>query len=123
MQVMHRIDAGKRFKRQEETTVQPARGFRETHLELRHRKTGISLGTLLEAAWDLEAEDVPRPRDRKGRLEGLSGVFHITTSPLEHREGRVPQQRVDLGGCVTGFQNRRKVVDRFKMLCFNVRPT
>jgi hypothetical protein len=34
--------------------------FRETHLELLHRKTGISLGTLLEAARDLEADVVAR---------------------------------------------------------------
>jgi DNA primase len=34
--------------------------FRETHLELLHRKTGISLGTLLEAARDLEADAAAR---------------------------------------------------------------
>jgi len=34
--------------------------FRETHFELLHRKTGISLGTLLEAARDLEADAAAR---------------------------------------------------------------
>jgi hypothetical protein len=34
--------------------------FRETHLELLHRKTGISIGTLLEAARDLEADAAAR---------------------------------------------------------------
>jgi DNA primase catalytic core len=34
--------------------------FRETHLELLHRKTGISLGTLLEAARDFEADTAAR---------------------------------------------------------------
>jgi hypothetical protein len=34
--------------------------FREIHLELLHRKTGLSLGTLLEAARDLDADAVPR---------------------------------------------------------------
>ncbi|HLW46140.1 MAG TPA: CHC2 zinc finger domain-containing protein [bacterium] len=34
--------------------------FRETHLELLHRKTGISFGTLLEAARDLEADAAAR---------------------------------------------------------------
>jgi hypothetical protein len=34
--------------------------FRETHLELLHRKTGISLGTLLEAARDVEADAAAR---------------------------------------------------------------